>query len=341
MSGAVVVFGGLVLAVAVAEIARRVWAAQPAERPDPHGMVQHDQWDALQAWLASGGNPDEADPSGFTLLMSAAAHDRPEAARILLAAGAAPDLVEHEDLATALYVAATCGHGEVVRVLLAGGASANRATALGAVPLHAAVHPDRVGLIEDLLASGAHPDFKNAWRLTPLDVAVREGLADAEAALRAGGARRKEEVRMEDVLDALPEADRAAYTLPRAWAIPPDDPRLVAARTQAKADLPTLLAALDAGHEARVQLVLRSAPDRAGESLWAAVVGRDGDQLEVAYLSEPTMVEVSAGPQMHALSDIEDWEATGPDGETVGAYSMRVTLDGVAAEFGKYADGVR
>ena len=82
--------------------------------------------DKLDAWLKAGGDVDAFEPSmGRTLLMFAAQENRPGAVRLLLAAGASPDIIAvHGSLQTtrpgcsALVLAGANGSATIVELLL-------------------------------------------------------------------------------------------------------------------------------------------------------------------------------------------------------------------------------
>lgn len=329
-------FAGVALAMVLGGVFLLTGGIRPLT---PHEYVRQGDAKKLEQWLTRG-HPDAADPSGFTLLMSAAAHDRPKMAQRLILAGASLDAAEQEG-ATALYIATVCGHREVVRVLLAAGASPNRVNDLGSVPLHAAVaKPEAQAVLDDLLAAGAELDFKNAWGVTPLQLALNQGLDDVTDKLRAAGAQLSADVRMEDVLVRLSEADRAAYRLPRAWGVPPDDPRLVAAKERARAELLLLDEALDNDLPCRVKFIRREQPEYAGESLWGRVRYEQHGGYDVELISMPAGLELDPFQRVDR-DEVVDWEVDRPDGSTDGGFTAKVTDEVVADEFGRFYDALK
>ncbi|MBB5920832.1 ankyrin repeat protein [Actinoalloteichus hoggarensis] len=125
------------------------------------------QTDALAALLReSGADQALADTSGTIPLYAAAVSGHTEAVRLLLAAGAAPDVESHggPDEGTPLCAAASWGHLGVVRLLLEHGADAN---------LSEATHPEA-----DVDAAG----------MTPLEWAALGGHDEVVTALVAAGA---------------------------------------------------------------------------------------------------------------------------------------------------------
>ncbi|KUF15919.1 ankyrin repeat domain-containing protein [Streptomyces silvensis] len=113
----------------------------------------------VRALLRAGADPSRPDREGVTPLYEASVNGRAEVARLLLAAGAAPD-TESRGLGaegTPLCAAACWGHTETVRVLLEHGADPNlrEEDGTGSTPLHWAnrgPHPETAAL---LVAAGA------------------------------------------------------------------------------------------------------------------------------------------------------------------------------------------
>lgn len=150
--------------------------------------------------------------SGSTPLMFAAQGDL-RSARVLLAAGARPNDVHPDTGQTALIIASTMGHTEIVVALLDSGADPNIKDANTFTALHAAVrdsdygvdHASRVkaaATVKVLLAHGADPNARLNQKkqtvralnevafqgATPLDLAAEVNSLDAVRELVKGGA---------------------------------------------------------------------------------------------------------------------------------------------------------
>ena len=129
---------------------------------------------------------------GFSALHFAAFFAKPEAARILLEAGAPVDLVAGNDTRVQpLHSAAAAHQIEICRMLLAAGADVNAKQAGGFVPLHAAAQNGDPEMVELFLSAGADPDAMTDDGRTATDLAaaanhpdVARRLAEVVAAAR-------------------------------------------------------------------------------------------------------------------------------------------------------------
>jgi len=91
--------------------------------------------EAIQQHLAAGDDVNAKAPSiGITPLMAAAITGQHDAAELLLAKGAKPDIKNNEG-STALHMAAFFAHSEIVKALVAKGASASARNARSETPL--------------------------------------------------------------------------------------------------------------------------------------------------------------------------------------------------------------
>jgi ankyrin repeat protein len=116
---------------------------------------------------------------GFTALHLAAFFGKAEAARTLIATGAAVNVYSQNELAVQpLHSAAAGRHHEVCRVLIAAGADVNATQRHGYTPLHAAAQHGDAELVELLLSSGAGPSATKDDGETPADTAEAAGHLD-------------------------------------------------------------------------------------------------------------------------------------------------------------------
>jgi ankyrin repeat protein len=122
---------------------------------------------------------------GFTALHFAAFFGKPEAARILLEAGADVNAVAGNDMTVQpLHSAAASRHLEVCRLLLAAGADVNARQAGGFTPLHAAAQNGDPELVELFLSARADPGAVTDAGATPAATAEAAGHADVARRIR-------------------------------------------------------------------------------------------------------------------------------------------------------------
>lgn len=117
---------------------------------------------------------------GFTPLGLASFFGHPEAARLLLANGADPNLAAQNSTRVApLHSAVAGGSDEIVRELLAHGADVHARQVLGFTALHGAAVEGSDEMICLLLDHGADPYEKNDAGKTPVDLARERGKEQA------------------------------------------------------------------------------------------------------------------------------------------------------------------
>jgi ankyrin repeat protein len=122
---------------------------------------------------------------GFTALHFAAFFGKAEAARTLLAAGAAVGVYSQNKLhVQPLHSAAAGSHHEVCRVLIAAGADVNARQPLGYSPIHAAAQNGDAELVELFLSAGADAGAPRDSGETPADTADAAGHVDIARRLR-------------------------------------------------------------------------------------------------------------------------------------------------------------
>ncbi len=136
----------------------------------------------------------EGDPSlatafsadGFTALHFTAFFGKGEAARVLIEAGAGPNVYSHNHFnVQPLHSAAAGRHHEVCRILLAAGADVNATQQAKYTPLHEAAQHGDDELVELFLSAGADPDARLDDGRTPAEVAEAAGHRDIADRLRA------------------------------------------------------------------------------------------------------------------------------------------------------------
>lgn len=132
---------------------------------------------------------NEPNAEGFTPPGLAAFFGNADAVKVILDHGAAVDLKDKSRFGnTALDAAVAADHAEVVRVLLAAGASANVRDSAGYTPLHKAAANGNADLVRMLLDRGADVAATREDGSTPLADALAKGHPEAADILRAHGA---------------------------------------------------------------------------------------------------------------------------------------------------------
>jgi ankyrin repeat protein len=129
-----------------------------------------------------GADPDAKEAGGHTPLYRASTGD---VARVLLAAGATPDVASGPTQGTALHQAARRGNVAVVQALLEHGATINALDAKGQTPLRRAVNCRQLQIVRLLVRHGADIHLADRRGVTPTDMArtdeMKQALADAGA----------------------------------------------------------------------------------------------------------------------------------------------------------------
>lgn len=108
---------------------------------DIHTAVVTDNIEALKQHIAAGSDINEKDPfGGSSPLISASVFGKPEAARLLLDAGADINF-QNNDGSTALHTAAFFCYPEIVKMLIAKGADKTIRNKYGATPYETVAIP--------------------------------------------------------------------------------------------------------------------------------------------------------------------------------------------------------
>jgi ankyrin repeat protein len=127
----------------------------------------------------------ELSADGFTALHFAAFFAKPEAARILIEAGAPVDVVAANDMRVQPLHSAAAGHQpEICRLLLAAGADVDARQAGGFTPLHEAAQNGDPEMVELFLSAGADPSLAADDGKTAADLAEAAAHPDVATRLR-------------------------------------------------------------------------------------------------------------------------------------------------------------
>jgi ankyrin repeat protein len=122
---------------------------------------------------------------GYTALHFAAFFAKPEAARILIEAGAPVDVVAVNDMRVQPLHSAAAGHQtEICRLLLAAGADVDARQAGGFTPLHEAAQNGDPEMVELFLSAGADPALTTDTGKTAADLADEAAHPDIATRLR-------------------------------------------------------------------------------------------------------------------------------------------------------------
>lgn len=135
--------------------------------------------------LAAGAKVDQPNTYGDTALKLAALNGRMSIAKKLRARGAQIETPGW----TPLIYAATGGHDEMVRYLLAEGANINAVSPNGTTALMMAVREEKFSTAELLVARGANVNVSNEQGATALSWAERSGDTKLVERLKRAGAR--------------------------------------------------------------------------------------------------------------------------------------------------------
>jgi truncated hemoglobin YjbI len=132
--------------------------------------------------IRSGADPDAVEAEGHTPIYRTWTGD---VARVLLAAGASADVASGPTRGTPLHQAARRGTVSVAEALLDHGATIDARDAKGQTPLRRAVNCRQLPMVRLLVRRGADPHAADRRGVTPLDVART---AEMKQALAAAGA---------------------------------------------------------------------------------------------------------------------------------------------------------
>src|SRR5262245_31265929 len=132
----------------------------------------------MVALLVEHGAPVDLESNGLTPLLWAAGRGRADETRLLLAAGANPNLAPSESKALPLLLAAYKGHFSVVRLLVERGANVHATNPQGGTALRSAADAGHIEIVRYLLGLGARSDMRDKFGWRPIDYARRNGHAE-------------------------------------------------------------------------------------------------------------------------------------------------------------------
>jgi ankyrin repeat protein len=239
----------------MAVFAGAAFASAPAD-PVVDATRQGDL-EALRVLIEQGADVNQAEGDGMTALHWAAMRNDPDAAELLIEAGAALEAGTRIGGHTPLHVASRSGSASVSRLLLASGTDAdvNAETSTGATALHFTAGGGHADVARLLLENGADADAVEAkWGQTPLVFAAAWNRENVIRVLLEHGADPERATRVVDIPERA-RLDRSA-------------------RTVAQESLKDILAAAGAGDGSREATLeeLREADAAAREVLRGGVV---------------------------------------------------------------------
>ena len=150
------------------------------------------QLGVVERLIGSGaGDPNEVDSTrnGSSAIYIAASNNHPDIVGCLLSAGADSNKSTTDNGRTPLYQAAKFGHVDVIQQLLAGGADVNQPKRSdGMTPLSMAAQSGHVAAVKTLLAGGAAVDAAKSCGSTALFLAAMHGRTRVVKELLSAGA---------------------------------------------------------------------------------------------------------------------------------------------------------
>jgi ankyrin repeat protein len=184
----------------VAEIERLLAAGADREARDGndrtplHVAVYRKKPDAARMLLSKGANASALDRQRYDVVTIAAVADDVPMLRVVLAGGASANNVTSPYNGTALIAAAHLGHAEVVRVLIEAGAPLDHVNNLGWTALMESIvlgdgGRRHVETLRALVAAGANVNIADRSGITPLAHARGRGYKEMARILGEAGAR--------------------------------------------------------------------------------------------------------------------------------------------------------
>ena len=140
----------------------------------------------VQSLLSQGVDPNRL-PKNLKTVMSASISSNSDVAKLLLGAGADPNIADING-DTPVSAAAILGNLFMVKLLMEAGADFNKADDEGKSPLHKAVHHGHTDIVKVLVNAGANPNKADNGGMSPLYYAVLFGMTDVIKVLVSAGA---------------------------------------------------------------------------------------------------------------------------------------------------------
>lgn len=145
--------------------------------------------EAVELLIEKKASSDSRDASGWTPLMHAIFAQRPDVVKLMLHARAnAQAVAETDGKVTPLILAASASRLELVKLLLASGASKEMYDCDGCRPLHHAARRGNGGAVLALIEAKAKIEAQDQQGFTPLLAAVSAGRAECVRLLLSHGA---------------------------------------------------------------------------------------------------------------------------------------------------------
>ena len=126
--------------------------------------------DVVTELIAQGAEINEKAEFGWTALLAAAAQGYPKIVRLLLDAGAKPDIGNVHGITPLMY-GARYGNSDICRILMEYGADLDVQDTTGMSALIVATRDGHKSIVELLLKAGANPNLKTYQGMTALDFA--------------------------------------------------------------------------------------------------------------------------------------------------------------------------
>ena len=182
-----------------AEITKLIAAGEKVDIQDSrsrtplHVAVFLKKYDAVRALLKAGANPNRLEYERYDPVTIAAVANDVEMLKILLAGGASARNTTSRYDGTALIAAAHLGHVEVVRILISAKAPLNHVNNLGWTALIESIVLGNGGVnhtatLKALVEAGADVNIPDRQRISPLQHARQRGYGEMARILEAAGA---------------------------------------------------------------------------------------------------------------------------------------------------------